>query len=60
MTVRGMSGSVYRIVWMEWVRVDACVHVRVKIEHAVYLPELHVVIEGFVVAAERYFYCSST
>lgn len=55
-----MSGSVYRIVWMEWVRVDACVHVRVKIEHAVYLPELHVVIEGFVVAAERYFYCSST
>lgn len=55
-----MSGSVYRFVWMEWDRVDACVAVWFKIKHAVYLPELHVVIKGFIVAAESYFYCSST
>lgn len=55
-----MSGSVYRFVWMEWVGVEACVDVWVKVEDAVYLPELHVVIEGFVVAAESHFYGSST
>lgn len=55
-----MSGSVYRIVWIGRVLVDACEAIWIKIEHAVYLPELHVVIEGFVVAAKRYFYCSST
>lgn len=59
-SVTGMSGSIYNIVWIGFVQVQACVDVRVKVKHAVYLPEHQVVIFGFVVAAESHFYGSST
>lgn len=57
--VRGMSGSVYCIVWIGCVLVDVCEVIWIKIEYVVYLFEFYVVIEGFVVVVECYFYCFS-